>query len=60
METFHAETIKTKDLTFDIFSKFICQAERQSRKKLKYLYINFNRKFANKTFEKYTVKEGIK
>lgn len=29
-------------------------------KKLKYLYINFERNFANQIFEKYTAKEGIK
>ncbi len=50
----------TKSHTFDIFQKFICQAERQSRKKLKHLLTNFERKFANKAFEEYEFKEGVK
>lgn len=52
--------MRTKGQAFDIFKKFICQAKRQSGNKLKHLQIDFGRKFANKVFEEYIVKEGIK
>ena len=52
--------MRTKSQAFDTFQKFICQAEYQLGKKLKHLRINFEEKFANKAFEEYTAKEGVK
>lgn len=52
--------MKTKNQTFDIFQKFICQADHQFRKKFRHLYTNFESKFTNKVFEKYIAKEKIK
>ncbi len=52
--------MKPKSQTFDIFQKFIRQAERQSGKKLKHLHTDFGGKFANKMFEEYTSKESVK
>ena len=57
---YYAELMRTKNQAFDTFQKFICQAEHQSKKKLKYLRTDFGKKFVNKTFEKYTSKEGVK
>ena len=57
---YYAEPMKIKSQTFDTFHKFICPEERQSGKKLQHLRTNFGRKFANKPFEEYTSKEGIK
>ena len=56
----YAEPMRTKIQTFDIFQRFICQAECQSGKKLKHLYTDFGREFANQAFEEYIFKEGIK
>ena len=52
--------MRTKNQTFDTFQKFICEAERQSDKKLKHLCTDFGREFANHAFEEYTSKEGVK
>lgn len=52
--------MRTKNQIFDIFQKFICQAEYQFRKKLKHLYTDFRKKFANKAFKEYTAKKDIK
>ena len=52
--------MRTKSQTFDIFQKFIRQAERQSGKKLKHLYTDFGGEFANQVFKEYTAKEGVK
>ena len=52
--------MRTKEQTFDIFLKFICQAERQLRKKLKHLYTDFGGEFANQAFEEYVAREGVK
>lgn len=52
--------MKIKSQIFNIFQKSICKIEHQFENKLKYLYIDFEGKFANKTFEKYTVKEDVK
>ena len=57
---YYAEPMKTKSQTFDIFQKFICQVESQSGKNLKHLHTDFKGEFANKLFEKYTSKEGVK
>ena len=57
---YYAEPMRTKSQTFDIFQKFIRQAERQSGKKLKHLRTDFGGEFANKAFEEYTSKEGVK
>ncbi len=57
---YYAEPMRIKSQTFDTFHTLICPEERQSGKKLKHLSTNFGRKFANKPFEKYTSKEGIK
>ncbi len=57
---YYAEPMRIKSQTFDIFQKFIRQAERQSGKKLQYLCTDFEGEFANKAFEKYTSKEGVK
>ncbi len=57
---YHAKPMRTKGQAFDIFEKFIRQVERQSGNKLKHLRTDFGRKFANKTFEEFTAKEGIK
>ena len=57
---YYAEPMRTKSLTSDIFQKFIRQAERQSGKKLEHLGTDFEGEFANKTFEEYTSKEGVK
>ncbi len=51
--------MRTKSQTFDQFQKFICQAERQSEKKLKHLSINFEEKFVNNAFEEYISKKGV-
>ena len=52
--------MRTRSQTFDIFQKFICQAERQSRKKLKHLCTDFGEEFANQVFKEFTAKEGLK
>lgn len=52
--------MKIKGQTFNTFQRFIYQAEYQSKKKLNHLCTNFGKKFANKAFEEYTSKEGIK
>ncbi len=52
--------MRVKGQAFDIFQKFIRQAERQSENKLKRLRTDFRGKFANKAFEEFTAKEGIK
>ncbi len=57
---YYAKPMRIKSQTFDIFQKFIRQAERQSRKKLKHLRTDFGGEFANKTFEEYTSKGGVK
>ncbi len=57
---YYAEQMKTKSQTFDTFQKFIRQVERQSGKNLKHLRTNFKGEFANKAFEEYTSKEGVK
>ncbi len=57
---YYAEPRRTKSRTFDIFQKFIRQAERWSRKKLKHLRTDFGGEFANQAFEEYTSKEGVK
>ena len=56
----YVKPIRTTGQVFDIFLKFIHQAECQSRKRLKHLHIDFKRKFANQAFEEYTSKEGVK
>lgn len=56
----YAEPMRIKGQAFDIFQRFICQAERQSGKKLKHLRTNFGGEFANQAFEEYTAKESIK
>ncbi len=57
---YYTEPMRTKSQTFDIFQKFICQAERQSGEKPKHLRIDFGREFANEKFEEYTSKGGVK
>ncbi len=57
---YYAESMRTKSRNFDKFQKFICQAECSSAKKLKHLRTDFRGKFANKAFEEYTSKEGVK
>ena len=52
--------MRTKSQAFYTFQKFICQAERQSRKKLKHLRTDFGGEFANHAFEEYTSKEDVK
>ena len=52
--------METKGQFFDIFQKFIHQAERQFGNRLKHLCTDFEEKFANKAFEKLTAKESIK
>ena len=56
----YAEPMRTKGQAFDIFQKFICQAERLSGKKLKHLCTDFGKEFANQAFEEYIAKEGVK
>lgn len=60
IKEYYAEPMRTKSQAFNIFQKFIYQAKCQLNKKLKYLYIDFKTKFANKTFEKYIVKKVVK
>ena len=52
--------MKTKNLNFDTFYKFIYQAKCQFEKKLKHLYIKFREKFDNKAFKEYTANQNIK
>ncbi len=52
--------MRTKSQAFDTFQKFICQAERQSDKKLKGLHTDFGGEFANHAFEEYSSKESVK
>ena len=56
----YAKPMRTKSQGFDTFQKFICQAERQSGKKLKHLRTDFGGEFANHAFEEYTSKEDVK
>ena len=58
--TYYAEWMRIKSQALDTFSKFICQAECQSDKKLKHLRTDFGKKFANCIFEEYKSKEGVK
>ena len=50
----------TKSQAFDIFQKFIRQSERQFGNKLKHWGTDFGGGFANKAFEEFIAKEGIK
>ena len=52
--------MRTKNQTFDILEKFICQAELWSRKKLKHLRTNFEEEFANKAGEEDSSKKDVK
>ncbi len=59
-ETYPAKLMKTNSQTFYIFSKFIYQADSQSRNKLKNLCTNFGGRFVNKASEELTANESVK